>query len=105
MSELAARVSDMHTCPKLEPLPQGNGTVTMVPHVGGTILPPGAPTVLISGLPAATMGDRCMCNGPVDTITTGSATVMINGKPAARRGDRTAHGGVIVAGAATVMIG
>jgi uncharacterized Zn-binding protein involved in type VI secretion len=101
----AARVSDMHTCPKLEPLPQGNGTVAMVPHVGGPILPPGAPTVLIAGQSAATLGDQCLCNGPVDMITTGSATVMINGKPAARRGDRTAHGGVIVAGAATVMIG
>jgi uncharacterized Zn-binding protein involved in type VI secretion len=96
MSDQAARVADMHTCPMV---------TGVVPHVGGPILPPGAPTVLIAGQPAATLGSQCTCNGPVDVITTGSSTVMINGKPAARRDDRTAHGGVIVAGAPTVMIG
>jgi uncharacterized Zn-binding protein involved in type VI secretion len=93
----AARVSDMHTCPMVDQFG--------VPHVGGPILPPGAPTVLIAGQPAATLGNQCRCNGPVDMITTGSSTVMINGKPSARLGDRTAHNGVIVAGAPTVMIG
>ena len=96
MSGEAARIGDMHTCPMV---------TGRVPHVGGPILPPGVPTVLIAGQPAATLGDQCLCNGPVDMITTGSSTVMINGKPAARMGDRTAHGGVIVAGAQTVMIG
>jgi uncharacterized Zn-binding protein involved in type VI secretion len=96
MSGAAARIGDMHTCPMF---------TGPVPHVGGPILPPGAPTVLIAGQPAATVGDHCACNGPPDVITNGSLTVMINGKPAARLGDRTAHGGVIVAGAQTVMIG
>jgi uncharacterized Zn-binding protein involved in type VI secretion len=79
-----------------------NGTV---PHVGGPIMPPGCPTVLLAGMPAATMGDMCVCTGPPDTIAKGSATVMIGGKPAARMGDTTAHGGAIVAGAPTVIIG
>jgi len=95
----AARVSDMHTCPMQTP-----GTPP-IPHVGGPILPPGKPTVLIGGLPAATLSSMCTCVGPPDSIVKGSATVMIGGMPAARMGDSTAHGGVIVAGAPTVMIG
>ena len=82
----AARISDMHTCP-LSDGPK--------PHVGGPILPPGAPTVLISGLPAARVGDMATCVGPPDMIAMGSTKVMIGGKPAARVGDQTAHGGVI----------
>ena len=65
------------------------------------ILPPGAPTVLVAGMPAARMGDTC---GP-DAIVKGSATVMIGGRPAARLGDTTAHGGSIVLGLPTVIIG
>jgi len=94
---LAARITDMHTCPMVNP----NGS----PHVGGPILPPGAPTVLIEGMPAARMGDMAICSGPPDTIIQGSATVMIEGMPAARMGDMTAHGGQIMAGSPTVMIG
>ena len=63
------------------------------PHVGGPIVGPGAATVLIGKLPAAVMGDNCVCVGPPDTIIKGSSTVMICGKPAARMGDTTAHGG------------
>ena len=92
----AARVSDMHVCPMF------NGPV---PHVGGPVLPPGDPTVLIGGLPAACLGDQCICTGPPDVIIQGSATVLIGGKPAARIGDMTAHGGAIVFGCATVIIG
>ncbi len=77
----------------------------VVPHVGGPILPPGAPTVLIGGVPAACVGDMCTCVGPPDTIAKGSATVLIGGKPAARMGDLTAHGGVITLGCPTVLIG
>lgn len=95
----AARVTDMHTCPMQTPgLPP-------IPHVGGPILPPGCPTVLIGGQPAARMGDMATCTGPPDTIAQGSATVMIGGQPAARMGDITAHGGSIVAGCPTVIIG
>lgn len=93
----AARILDMHTCPLINP----GG----VPHVGGPILPPGCATVLIGGLPAATLGDMCICAGPPDAIVKGSGTVMICGKPAARMGDTTAHGGSILAGLATVNIG
>jgi uncharacterized Zn-binding protein involved in type VI secretion len=93
----AARVTDMHVCPMINP----GG----VPHVGGPILPPGAPTVLIGGMPAARVGDMATCTGPPDSIIMGSATVMIGGMPAARMGDTTAHGGTIVAGCPTVLIG
>jgi uncharacterized Zn-binding protein involved in type VI secretion len=92
----AARVGDMHTCPMV------TGTV---PHVGGPVNPPGCTTVLIGGMPAACMGDMCICSGPPDTIIKGSSTVMIGGKAAARMGDSTAHGGSIVVGCPTVMIG
>jgi len=93
---MAARVGDMHVCPMV------NGTV---PHVGGPVMPPGCPTVLIGGMPAARVGDMLVCTGPPDTIAKGSATVMIGGMPAARMGDSTAHGGTIVVGCPTVMIG
>lgn len=96
MGKPAARVGDMHTCPMVD---------GMKPHVGGPILPPGAPTVLIGGSPAAKMGDMCTCAGPPDSIILGSATVLIEGKPAARMGDQTAHGGIIIQGFPTVIIG
>ena len=87
----------MHTCPMVNPGP--------VPHVGGPILPPGQPTVLIGYLPAARITDKCLCAGPPDVIAKGSATVLIGNLPAARIGDLTVHGGVIVTGFPTVMIG
>ena len=92
----AARVGDMHTCPM---------STGPVPHVGGPILPPGCPTVLIGGQPAARAGDMATCVGPPDSIAMGSVTVLIGGQPAARMGDPTAHGGVIILGLPTVMIG
>ncbi len=90
----AARITDPHVCPLTTPNP----------HVGGPILPPGAPTVLIAGLPAARATDMCTCTGPPDVIALGSTTVFIGGLPAARLGDPTAHGGAIVGGAPTVLI-
>ncbi|MBY0228018.1 MAG: PAAR domain-containing protein [Gemmataceae bacterium] len=77
----------------------------IVPHVGGPILPPGCPTVLVGGMPAARVGDLCTCVGPPDAIAKGSMTVQIGFMPAARLGDLTAHGGTIVVGLPTVMIG
>jgi uncharacterized Zn-binding protein involved in type VI secretion len=77
----------------------------VVPHVGGPIIGPGEPTVLIGKLPAAKVGDMVTCVGPPDSIVKGSSTVMIGGMPAARLGDTTAHGGSIVLGEFTVMIG
>lgn len=97
---IAARISDMHTCPMQTP-----AVPSPIPHVGGPIIGPGAPTVLIGGLPAAVMGDVCICTGPPDSVVKGSSTVMIGGKPAARMGDNCAHGGSIVVGCPTVIIG
>jgi uncharacterized Zn-binding protein involved in type VI secretion len=96
---LAARAGDMHVCPMVTP------AVPPIPHVGGPIMPPGCPTVMIGGMPAARLGDMCTCVGPPDSIIKGSATVMIGGMPAARMGDSTAHGGSIILGCPTVMIG
>jgi uncharacterized Zn-binding protein involved in type VI secretion len=93
----AARLTDMHTCPMV---------TVLVPHVGGPILPPCCPTVLIEFLPAARVGDMATCVGPPDVIAPPcSPTVIIGGMPAARLGDLTVHGGVIVLGAPTVIIG
>lgn len=93
----AARVTDLHTCPLVNP----NGS----PHVGGPTIGPGVATVSIGGIPAAVVGDMCTCAGPPDTIVKGSSTVILGGMPAARMGDQTAHGGVIVQGAPDVQIG
>jgi len=95
----AARLTDMHTCPMQTPgLPP-------IPHVGGPVSGPGVATVLIGKLPAAVVGDSAVCVGPPDVIVKGSATVLIQGRPAARIGDSTAHGGSIVLGCMTVIIG
>ena len=97
MGKPAARITDMHVCPMV---------TGVVPHVGGPILPPGCPTVLIGGMPAARVGDMATCVGPPDSIIPpGSPTVLIGGMPAARMGDMTAHGGSIVLGCPTVLIG
>nr|WP_027159873.1 PAAR domain-containing protein [Methylobacter luteus] len=96
MGQPAARIADLHVCPMVNPGP--------VPHVGGPVTM-GQPTVLIGNMPAARVGDMAVCVGPPDTIVKGSATVMIGNMPAARLGDSTAHGGVIVAGYPTVLIG
>ncbi len=95
----AARITDMHTCPMVTPgLPP-------VPHVGGPITGPGAPMVLIGGLPASILGDLAVCVGPPDSIVKGSATVLISGAPAVRIADTCAHGGAVAAGLPTVLIG
>jgi uncharacterized Zn-binding protein involved in type VI secretion len=95
----AARLTDFHSCPMVTP------AIPPIPHVGGPVIGPGVPTVIIGGMPAAVMGDMCVCVGPPDSIIKGSATVLIGGKPAARMGDNTAHGGVVMIGFPTVIIG
>jgi uncharacterized Zn-binding protein involved in type VI secretion len=92
----AARVTDMHTCPMV---------TGVVPHVGGPIIPPCCVTCLIGFLPAARVTDKATCVGPPDVIAKGSMTVVIGYLPAARIGDLTVHGGVIVKGEPTVIIG
>lgn len=96
MSQPAARIGDMHVCP------MSDGPK---PHVGGPVSGPCCANVLIGGMPAATVGDMCTCTGPPDAIAMGSNTVLIGGKPAARMGDVTAHGGSIILGCFTVLIG
>ena len=96
MGAPAARLTDMHVCPMV---------TGVVPHVGGPILAPGAPTVLIGKMPAARVTDMAVCVGPPDMIALGSVTVLIGGMPAARMGDTCAHGGAIVMGYPTVLIG
>lgn len=92
----AARMGDMHVCPMV---------TGIVPHVGGPILPPCCPTVLIGGMPAARVTDLATCVGPPDMIALGSPTVLIGKLPAARMLDITAHGGTIVMGFPMVLIG
>ena len=96
MGKPAARIGDMHVCPMV---------TGIVPHVGGPVIGPGVPTVLIGKMPAAVMGDMVTCVGPPDTILLGSSGVFIGGKPAARMGDTCAHGGTIILGCMTVLIG
>lgn len=95
MGQPAARVGDMHICPMV---------TGVVPHVGGPVVI-GIPNVIIGGMPAATLGKMCMCVGPPDSIAKGSTGVFIGGMPAARMGDMTVHGGSIVIGCPTVLIG
>ena len=90
-----SRVTDMHVCPMV---------TGVVPHVGGPVLPPGGMTVLIGGLPAARVGDMCVCVGPPDVIAMGSVKVLIKGQPAAYMGSLTAHGGTVVLGCPTVLV-
>jgi uncharacterized Zn-binding protein involved in type VI secretion len=92
----AARIKDMHVCPVVDPGPK--------PHVGGPVSA-GSPDVVIGRSPAARVGDTCVCAGPPDAILAGSTGVMINNRPAARLGDATVHGGRIVVGEPTVVIG
>jgi uncharacterized Zn-binding protein involved in type VI secretion len=95
MGTPAARITDMHVCPMV---------TGIIPHVGGPVLPPGAPTVLIMKLPAARVGDMCTCVGPPDTIAMGNPTVLISKMPAAHLGSMTAHGGVVMGMGATVLL-
>lgn len=96
MGQPAARVTDMHVCPMV---------TGIVPHVGGPIIPPCEITVLTGMLPQARVTDKLVCVGPPDIILKGSSTVMVGHLPAARMGDMTAHGGSIVLGCFTVLIG
>ncbi len=92
----AARITDMHTCPMVNPGP--------VPHVGGPVSS-GSPNVIIGYQPAGRKSDTAVCVPATDKIAKGSPTVLINNLDAARIGDPTVHGGVIVVGCPTVIIG
>lgn len=94
----AARIGDAHVCPLVTPgLPP-------IPHVGLPLVM-GVPTVLVCAMPQSVVGSICPCIGPPDAVAKGSMTVLVGGIPAARLTDLTAHGGVIMSGAPTVLIG
>jgi uncharacterized Zn-binding protein involved in type VI secretion len=95
MGQPASRALDPHVCPLF---------TGPVPHVGG-IIAMGFPTVVIGNMPAARATDPAICVGPPNMIAKGSATVLIGSMPAARLGDTCAHGGSIVFGFPTVLIG
>lgn len=99
MGNPAARLGDPHMCPMVNPGPAA------IPHVGMPISGPGIPTVLVGSMPASVVGDMCPCVGPPDSVAMGSTGVMFGGMPAARMGDPTAHGGQIVMGCPTVLVG
>lgn len=94
----ASRIGDMHLCPMVTPAP------VPIPHVGGPVMI-GCPTVLTGMMPQARVGDMCLCVGPPDAIAMGSFTVLVGGMPAARIGDLTTHGGSLIVGLPTVLIG
>jgi uncharacterized Zn-binding protein involved in type VI secretion len=91
----ASRITDNHVCPQV---------TVLVPHVGGPLVL-GEFTVIVSGMPQSRVGDVCVCVGPPDAVMLGSTTVLVGKKPAARLGDPTVHGGALVMGAPTVLIG
>lgn len=95
MGKPAATLTCYHTCPD---------KTGKKKHVGGPIVA-GSPDVMIGAQPAARVGDKVVCRGPADAIAKGSVSVFINGKPAARVSDKTVHGGTIVVGNPTVIIG
>ena len=84
---------------------------------GGTVVGPGAPNVLIGGLPAALVGDMHACplvdatgvphvGGPV--LPPGALTVLISGRPAAVMGGLCTCVGppdTILLGAMNVLVG
>lgn len=95
MPKPAAFLGSLHVCPAV---------TVIVPHVGGPVIGTAA-TVLVMGPPAATIGDMAVCVGPPDTVAAASGTVMAQGKPMARMGDSCAHGGTIVLGMPTILVG
>lgn len=95
----AARLFDMHVCPMQTP------AVVPIPHVGGPIMGPGVPNVLVGGMPVSVIGDTCMCVGPPDVVSSGATSVTVSGRfMSTVISSMTAHGGKIVAGCFTVMV-
>jgi len=83
----AARLGDAVACPKC----------------GTTALVQGSSNVFFDGLPAATLGHACSCGAAVSAAVI--PNVLINGQPAAVLGSITSHGGVVIGGSGTVIIG
>lgn len=92
----AARFSDLHICPMI---------TGVIPHVGGPVVQAICTNVLIGSLPPVQLGCQLVCTGPPDIVMAGSTSVLVGGLPVARLGDKCAHGGVLVSGFPTVIIG
>lgn len=94
MPKPAARMNDHHVCP-------------VGGHVGGPVTQPGDPTVLIGNAAAARYSDLALCVGTAepDALSMGSPTVVIGKLLAGRMGETTEHGGTVVIGFPTVLIG
>jgi uncharacterized Zn-binding protein involved in type VI secretion len=78
----------------------------------GVLAPPGVPTVLIGGMPAATVSGLHTSafpglppHPPTPVLPPGCPTVLIGGLPAARMGDMAACGAPVIVGCPTVLIG
>jgi uncharacterized Zn-binding protein involved in type VI secretion len=96
MAMPAAALSAMHVCPQVTP--------PGIPHVGGPVVSPSMPTVLLGGLPAIGPGSMAVCVGPPDSVVMGSPTALAGGMPMSRVGDSCAHGGAIVVPVPTVLL-
>lgn len=83
----AARVGDAVTCPQC----------------GAATIAKGSENVSIEGMPAARQGDLCSCGAPINGQVI--PNVLINGKPAVVQGSLTGHGGVVIGGSGSVIIG
>lgn len=78
----------------------------------GVVTGPGVATVLVSGMPAAVLGDLHTCSfpppggpHPPSPFVKGSATVLVGQQPMLRLGDTAGCGAPVVAGAPTVLVG
>lgn len=96
-----ARICDLHVCPMQTP------AIVPIPHVGGMIVTPGVPTVMAGGIPIVAVGDSAICvvGGIPNPFIVGSFTVLAMGRPIVRISDALAHGGNVVLGFPTVMVG
>ncbi len=95
MPKPAAFMGSLHVCPQM---------TAIIPHVGGPVIGTAA-TVLVSGPPAVNINDMSVCVGPPDKVSLASFTVFAKGKPMARMGDLCGHGGAIVLGMPTIIVG
>ncbi len=91
----AAYLGSLHVCP---------AATGPVPHVGGPVIGSIA-TVLVAGKVVAVIGDTAVCIGPPDKVASACVPVLAKNKPWATLGDSCAHGGKIVLGEPTVIVG
>jgi uncharacterized Zn-binding protein involved in type VI secretion len=94
MSRPIAHLISRHTCAKPG-------------HEGARMIGPGEPTVLVAGIPVARYSDmaRCLGTPEIDALSLGAPTVFIGKLPAGRLGDPSLHGGLLVTGETSVLVG